>query len=211
MAETARFTLPDGLDELRDLLMAEWPARRSALRASGIPLMEGDPDPDPDLNPDPDPDSDPTPAPDPADPPVFDAAYVKKLRDEAARHRREAREAQARVKEFEDKDKSESERLEERATAAEARATSAEKELMRTRVALNKGLTDAQAKRLIGDTEEELEADADELLASFNQEHDDGQDPLRRPTERLRPGAVPTSEPEESDPAVLASKVRRRF
>src|SRR5581483_9333562 len=35
---------------------------------------------------------------------TFDAAYVKKLRDEAAKHRREAREAKARAKEYEDRD-----------------------------------------------------------------------------------------------------------
>lgn len=50
--------------------------------------------------------------------------------------------------------------LRERADAADLRA-------MRAEVAANKGLTSAQAKRLQGKTIEELEADADELLAAF--------------------------------------------
>jgi hypothetical protein len=40
-------------------------------------------------------------------------------------------------------------------------------EVLRYRVALRKGLTEVQAKRLLGSTEEELEQDAEELLASF--------------------------------------------
>lgn len=40
-------------------------------------------------------------------------------------------------------------------------------EVLRLRVALDKGLTAHQAKRLVGKTEEELAADADELLKEF--------------------------------------------
>jgi hypothetical protein len=40
-------------------------------------------------------------------------------------------------------------------------------EAMRAEVALLKGLTPAQVKRLVGATREELEADADELLTLF--------------------------------------------
>jgi hypothetical protein len=43
---------------------------------------------------------------------------------------------------------------------AELRAT-------RLEVAHNKGLTPAQAKRLVGSTRDELEADADEILKDF--------------------------------------------
>jgi hypothetical protein len=141
---------------------------------------------------------------------TFDAAYVKKLRDEAAKHRREAREAKARAKEFEDQNKTEAQKLEERATAAEQRASTTEREAMRMRVALRKGLTETQAKRLIGDTEEDLEKDADELLASFKPDTDD-QGSSRRPRERLRPGAAPSAEAEETDPRKLAELVPRPY
>jgi len=57
---------------------------------------------------------------------------------------------------------------------ASARAEKAEKELeavrlesVRSSVALAKSLTPTQAKRLVGTTREELEADADELLADL--------------------------------------------
>jgi hypothetical protein len=46
-------------------------------------------------------------------------------------------------------------------------AESAEARAMRLEVAFDKGLTPAQAKRLVGATREELEADADEILRDF--------------------------------------------
>lgn len=114
---------------------------------------------------------------------------------------------QGKVKTFEDSTKSDTDKLGERATSAEKRATEAERLAARLSVALDKGLTKTQAKRLVGETEEELAADADELLKDF--QGDDGQEPPRRPRERLRPGAAPAAEPEESDPAKLAEEVPR--
>lgn len=54
--------------------------------------------------------------------------------------------------------------LEERVAEIERQAKESEERAMRAEVANAKGLTPAQAKRLIGATREELEADADELL-----------------------------------------------
>lgn len=211
MGQTPELHMLADTRELQAILEADWPAQLAALLISGLPLgLDPDPDdPDP-VDPDPD---DPDPGdvnPEPGDPKTFDAAYVKKIRGEAARYRREAREATARAKEFEDRDKTEAQKLEERATGAEQRANAAELDLARTRVALRKGLTEQQAKRLIGETEEQLEADADDLLASFTHESD-VPDASRRPRERLRPGAVPAVEPEETDPAKLAASVPRQF
>lgn len=62
-----------------------------------------------------------------------------------------------------DADKSEAEKR----TAAEQRAEAAELRATRLEVAHEKGLTPAQAKRLVGTTREELEADADEILRDF--------------------------------------------
>lgn len=62
-----------------------------------------------------------------------------------------------------DADKSEAEKR----AAAEERATAAELKAVRLEVAAEKGLTPAQAKRLIGATREELEADADDIIATF--------------------------------------------
>jgi hypothetical protein len=67
---------------------------------------------------------------------------------------------------------------------------------LRLTVALEKGLTAVQAKRLMGNTKEELEADADELVASFggagtgdDDDEDDG--PRQRPRRQYRTGGDP--------------------
>jgi len=135
----------------------------------------------------------------------------------AALKRAEA--AEAKVKQFEDANKSESEKLTEKASTAEQEATSAKSDAARLRVALKKGLTEVQAKRLVGETEEELEADADELLDSFREGDDedgkesekDEQPVRRRPKERTKTGATGATEPEESDPAKLAARVSRDY
>lgn len=71
------------------------------------------------------------------------------------------------------------------------------KENLRLQVAIEKGLNTAQLKRLIGNTKEELEADADELLSSFGSAGNStegeggevGGDGVRRvPNGRVNPG-----------------------
>lgn len=66
-----------------------------------------------------------------------------------------------------DAEKSELQKAAEAREAAEKRAADAETRALRLEVAQEKGLTAAQAKRLQGSTREELETDADELLAAF--------------------------------------------
>lgn len=78
---------------------------------------------------------------------------------------------------------------------------------VRREVAAAKNLSPAQAKRLQGSNREELEADADDLVAAFRPP--DVGDVNRRPAERLRPGAVPAAEPPES-PAQIADRVLER-
>jgi hypothetical protein len=95
----------------------------------------------------------------------------KKALDAERREKRAAEkraaDLEARLKEFEDRDKSEAQKLTERAEAAERRALEIESHAVRLEVAAEKGLTPAQAKRLVGSTRDELLADADELLATF--------------------------------------------
>ncbi|MFD6770602.1 hypothetical protein ACFWC6_30765 [Micromonospora chalcea] len=80
---------------------------------------------------------------------------------------RELKAAQAELKKYQDRDKSEAEKTAERLAEFEQRAQQAEQLLLRLEVAAEKGLTPAQAKRLVGATREELEADADDILATF--------------------------------------------
>jgi hypothetical protein len=172
--------------------------------------MADDPNPGPDEKPDPDdekPDEKPKPTAD-------DLAAVKAALKKA---NKEAEESRRKLKEIEDRDKSEGEKLTDRITAAEKRADEAESRALRLEVAASKGLTPGQAKRLAGTTQEELEADADELLADFapvstggDEEDEHRSTPGGRPKERLRGGGAPAEEPEESDPRKLADLIPRR-
>lgn len=169
--------------------------------------MSDEPAPDPQPDPEPAPDPEPDPEPEAWDEDRAKATIKKQRESEAAAIKR-AKELEAKVKEYEDSTKTEQEKLTERTSAAEKDATEARAEAARLRVALRKGLTETQAKRLVGETEEDLEADADELLESFKSD-DDGQEPKRRPRERLRPGAAPSADAEPNDPAKLAEGVSR--
>jgi hypothetical protein len=110
------------------------------------------------------------------------------------------REAEARVKELEplaakareleEAGKTELQRLTEQLTTAQADATAARGELLRLTVATAKGLPAKLAARLQGDTEEDLAADADALLAAFPTAPTPPG--ARTPLEALRPGALPT-------------------
>jgi len=104
----------------------------------------------------------------------FDAdrakAKITKANSEAAALRKRLKEAEekaARLDEIENASKSEAERFAERIAAAERAAADAEQRALRVEVAAAAGLTPAQAKRLVGSTREELEADAADLLATF--------------------------------------------
>lgn len=69
--------------------------------------------------------------------------------------------------ELEQQKKAELERIAEERDSNKSRAQEAELARDRLEIALEKGLTKTQAKRLVGSTREELEADADELLADL--------------------------------------------
>jgi hypothetical protein len=102
--------------------------------------------------------------------PELGDAGQRALREERRKAREAAKERdalQARLKEYEDRDKTEQQRLTESQAAAEQRAQAAELRAARLEVAHEKGLTPAQAKRLVGTTREELEADAEEVLKDF--------------------------------------------
>ena len=114
---------------------------------------------------------------------------------------RELKELRTKVKDAEDKDKSELERLQDRIAQAEKRAENAEGKVDRYEVAAAKGLTPAQAKRLVGSTREELEDDADAMRSELGLDKDESDDESKddkdeakdegigRPKENLRAGA----------------------
>lgn len=102
-------------------------------------------------------------------------------------------ELQTQVDESARKSESDAERQERERRESEQR-DSKNKELslenLRLKVALDKGLTAVQARRLLGNTEEELAADADELVKSFGG---------RGTSEEEEPG-VPRRQPQLTNP-----------
>lgn len=111
--------------------------------------------------------------------------------------------AAARLAELEESQKTEQQKVLERLEAAERERDSLRTESLRLRIAADKGLTPKQAARLRGSTEEELLADADELLAEF------GSSGPRRPVGDVDQGPR-GSAPETTDPAKLADAVVAR-
>ena len=138
-------------------------------------------------------------------------AEVAKWKAMSRKHEGEAkanRDAAKRLAEIEDANKTEVQKLADAKTASDTVAATAQNELMRLRVAMRKGLTEAQAKRLVGSTEEEIEADADELLESFGvQKTEPGAGKPTRPKERLRSGAGPADEPSPNQ--VINDRIRQ--
>lgn len=135
-----------------------------------------------------------------------------------------------------DKSKTQLDKVSEQIATLTARAEKAEAAQLRADVMATKlkGVPASLAKRLSGSTKEELEADADELLADWkaaggkvagdegdgNAEQDgdkgNGTPPARpaartgRPREDLRSGAPATArQPEETDPLKLAALIPR--
>lgn len=146
----------------------------------------------------------------PANDPAAVAAELARTREALKKANQEAASNRKKLQELDDKDKSELQKAVERAEAAESRADQAESRILRLEVAASKGLTPAQAKRLVGASKEELEADADELLATFKPSttdpggdgaggDGDGErrpDPVGRPKPNLEGGGDPTRSPD---------------
>lgn len=132
---------------------------------------------------------------------------------------KEAKDLKARIAELEDKDKGDVERLKGQvATLTQERDDLAAK-VPRLEVALEKGLTAAQARRLVGDTKADLETDADDIIATFKPASDSGDEggdkggdrpSNSRPIPDLKGGGKPEDKtPVETNPAKLAESVPR--
>ncbi|MCZ7528847.1 MAG: hypothetical protein M5U14_22210 [Acidimicrobiia bacterium] len=87
-----------------------------------------------------------------------------------------------------------------------ARVEELETAELRRDVAAEKGLTAEQARRLTGSTREELEADADDLLAAFGSTSK--APPSAKPRPELRGGTDPSDMPE--DVSGLADRIMGR-
>lgn len=112
----------------------------------------------------------------------------------------------AKLNEIEEAQKGELQKAIERAEAAERRASAAEFNSRRSKIAAAKGVP---VSALSGETEDELNASADELLAWRGTQHPAAPQPKPRP-ESLKSGAS-GSTATESDPKVIAAEALRRF
>jgi hypothetical protein len=212
-----RFTMPVGLAELMVEFERGWPAMQAALRSSGVPLNE---ETDEEREAREKREADETAAAAAKKPWGDDKEFdpdkawklIENVRGDVDKLKKERDTLAKQVKDHEDATKSDTQKLEDRATTAEQQLAAERRTAVRLEVAIEKGLTPTQAKRLVGDTKEELAADADELLKSFKDDDDGGSgDSRRTPKPRLKPGASGGAEPEETDPEKLAAQVPRMF
>lgn len=118
-------------------------------------------------------------------------------------------EAARRLREAEEQEKTVAERLADLERAKQE----AELRALRYEVAAEKNLPPRLVRFLHGSSKEELEEAAVELLEAIKPA-DTGGSPgtgtAGKPRERLRPGAGPDVEPEETDPRKLAASIPRR-
>lgn len=142
---------------------------------------------------------------------VVDPAELAKWKELARKNEKRAKEnaeAALKLREIEESSKSESEKVAQRLAEAEARAKAAELQAMRLQVAAEKGLTTNQAKRLVGDTLEDLQSDADAFLADLPTPKPTAGD--KRPREATaRVAGDDNDAPVETDPGKLAEAVLR--
>lgn len=141
----------------------------------------------------------------------------KKALEAERKARREAEKRlkvlEAKIQEAEDADKSEAERLQAQVATLTKQAEAAQAKVDRFEVAAAKGLTPAQARRLVGSTKEELEDDADAMRAELGLDKEDDdtgeeqpKDDGGRPKEKLRSGAS-NEDDETPDPGKLADSI----
>ena len=146
-------------------------------------------------------------------------AELQKWKALARKHENNSKanaDAAKKLKELEDAQKSESQRMADALDEHKSRADKAETALKKRQIAEDcapEHATLAQikavAKRVSGDSDEELEADAAELYALLAPEPEKPKVPSR-PRENLRGGGTPDEPPEETDPRKLADAIWRR-
>ena len=132
---------------------------------------------------------------------TFDADYVKKLRQEAAKYRTEAKanaDAAKKLAEIEESKKSEADRAADALKAQSQRAEAAEAALLRYEVAADKGVPPKAMRLLSGATREEIEASADDVLELIG---DAGKPRTPKPHPAQREGDSPV---EDKDAAARA-------
>jgi hypothetical protein len=144
------------------------------------------------------------------DPKTPDAAYVARLKAEAIANRKRAQEAEAKAAQWDaqqEASKTELQKAQEQAAQSERRATELQQQILRTRIATEKGLPPVITDRLTGSSEEELAADADRIIAELGKSY------APRTAEPKHTGAGmtdTTANPDSMTPQQLVEMVRNR-
>jgi membrane protein involved in colicin uptake len=124
---------------------------------------------------------------------TFDADYVKKLREEAAKYRTEAKanaEAAKRLAEIEEANKTEAQRTADRLAAAEQEAADARREALKFKIASKFQIGDEDADLfLTGSDEESLTRQAERLTAREGERKKNGNHVPREGTTTGEPRA----------------------
>lgn len=142
------------------------------------------------------------------EPKTFDAEYVKSLRQEAAKYRTQAKDNADKAKsydEYVEAQKTEQEKKDEALAAAQSELAQMRAELLRSQVASKKQLPPSLVSRLRGETAEELEADADALLADLK-----GQYAPKQKTSPDQTGAGVVGEAESLTPEAYVELLSKR-
>jgi hypothetical protein len=161
------------------------------------------------------PDDKPSPVEEPVDKTDW-KAEAEKWKKLSRQNETTAKQRADALKKYEDANKSEAQRLEEERDSHRTRAEKAEAALRRREIAEQAApehATVAQikavAKRLAGDTDDDLEKDAAELFELLAPAPTTAKTP-QKPKERLRGGSEPDEDVEETDPRKLAALLPRR-
>ena len=110
-----------------------------------------------------------------------DKAELDRLRDALAKANKEAEKNRLRLKEIDDAKLSEIEKAQRDAAEAAQELTNLRRDSLRQKVALDAGLPAKWVGRLQGDSEEDLRADAMEILADLNKTRKPAPDPSQGP------------------------------
>ncbi len=133
----------------------------------------------------------PEPPPEGTEVKTFDADYVKKLRDEAARYRTEAKanaDAAKRLAEIEESQKSEAEKAADRIHQLEEQADAARRDALRFKVASKFGISDDDVELfLTGSDEETLTKQAERLASRVDERKKQGNHVPREGTTPRKP------------------------
>ena len=133
-----------------------------------------------------------SPAPNPAD-------EVAKWKAMSRKHEQTAKEnaaAAAKLAAIEEASKTEAQKAADKMAEYERRTLDAELKALRYEVGVEKGIPTKLLRYLTGETKEEVEANATQLLADFGTDMEPGPGQSRRPKEGLRPGASPDAKPD---------------